>query len=72
MVVPVLKCRLHYYSEMGRPTDQEVTVTEKMVLYSDSKGGGPAMGKPHREELGLARGLGCLRESRQEPLLGFP
>lgn len=37
---PVLKCRLYYYSGRVRLTDQEASIIEKMVYYSEFPVGG--------------------------------
>ena len=42
----VLKRRFYYYSGIVRPTDQEITATEKRVCYSQLQRRG---GMPHHE-----------------------
>lgn len=46
-----LKCTLYYYSDMVKPTDQEMTAIKKLVTHSSQQEGNLMPAGPHGEAL---------------------
>lgn len=71
----MLKCGFYYYSGLVRPTDQEMTVMEKIFcdLQFPRGEGMPCSARPHGEAPGLARRQRQWgQKQKQVPLSWFP